>query len=146
MTLRSCSGSSAIALRSVPEREVRRVGDLLVRRLVTELGRELTLDAPDLARALGHVNGEPDGAARVLQPALDGLADPERRVSREPEPLAPVELLHGPDEAEHALLNEVAEREPLALVAARVRDDQTQVGVDHAVLGSEIALLDALGQ
>src|SRR3954452_11614594 len=130
----------------VLEREVRRVGDLLVSRLVTELGRELTLDAPDLPGALGHVNGEPDRPARVLEAALNGLADPERRVSREPEPLAPVELLHGPDEAEHALLDEVAEREALALVAARVGDDQTQVRVDHAVLGSEIALLDALGQ
>src|SRR6185436_1165964 len=71
----------------VGERQVGRVGDLLVARLVTELRRQLTLDAPDLPGALGHVDGEPDGPARVLEPALDGLADPQRGVGGEAEAL-----------------------------------------------------------
>src|ERR1700742_2685614 len=74
----------------VLEREVCGRGDLLVRRLMPELGRQLTLDAPDLARALRDVDREPDGAAGVLQAALDRLADPERRVRREAEALTPV--------------------------------------------------------
>src|SRR4051794_11184158 len=92
------------------------------------------------------MHGEPDRPAGVLEPALDRLTDPQRRVRREPEALAPVELLHGTDQPQHALLDEVAERQPLALVAASVRHDQTQVRVDHPLLGGEVALLDALGQ
>src|SRR5215210_4168613 len=95
----------------VGERQVGCGGDLLVARLVAELRRQLTLDAPDLPGALGDVNGEPDRPARVLEPALDGLADPERRVGGEAEALAPVELLDRADETQHALLDEIAERE-----------------------------------
>src|SRR5215204_3383673 len=95
----------------VGERQVGRGGDLLVARLVAELRRQLTLDAPDLPGALRHVNGEPDRPARVLEPALDGLADPERRVGGEAKALAPVELLDRADETQHALLDEIAERE-----------------------------------
>ena len=130
----------------VGQRQVRRVGDLLVGRLVTELGRQLALDPAHLARPLRHVDGQADRAAGVLQAALDRLADPQRRVGREAEALAPVELLDGADQPEHPLLDQVAEREALALVAARVGHHQAQVGVDHAVLGDEVALLDALRQ
>src|SRR3712207_9414540 len=63
----------------------------------------------------------------VLEPALDGLADPERAVGRETEALAPVELLDGTDEPEHALLHQVAEGQALALVLAGDGDDETQV-------------------
>src|SRR5829696_992716 len=133
-------------LDDVGQREVGRVGDLLVGRLVTQLGRQLALDAPHLAGPLRHVDGQADRAAGVLQPALDRLADPQRRVGREAEALAPVELLDGADQAEHALLDQVAEREALALVAARVGHHEAQVRVDHAVLGDEVALLDPLGK
>jgi hypothetical protein len=35
---------------------------------------------------------------------------------------------------------------PVALVAAGLRDDEPQVGVDHPLLGGKVATLDALGQ
>ena len=107
---------------------------------------ELSLDASDLPRALRHVDREADRAAGVLQPALDRLPDPQRRVRGEPEALAPVELLDRADQAQHALLDEVAEGQALALVAPRVGDDQAEVRVDHAVLGGQVAALDPLGQ
>src|SRR3712207_279852 len=124
----------------------RGVRDLLVRGLVPELRRELALDAPDLARPLGHVDRQADRAGGVLEPPLDRLADPERRVGREPEALAPVELLDGTDETEHALLDEVAQRQTLALVATGIRDDEAQIRVDHALLRHQVALLHALRQ
>ena len=82
----------------------------------------------------------------VLQAALDGLTDPQRAVGRELEATPPVELLDGADQSEHALLHEVLHREPVTLVAARLRHDQTEVRVDHPLLGLEVALLDPLGQ
>jgi hypothetical protein len=92
------------------------------------------------------VDGQPDGAAGIGQAAADRLTDPQGPVGGELEALSPVELLDGADQAEHALLDEVAEGEALALVLAGHRDHQTEVGVDHAVLGRQIALLDALGE
>src|SRR3954468_13707182 len=113
---------------------------------MAQTGRELALDAPDLAGALRDVDGEADRPARVLEAALDGLADPEGRVRREAEALAPVELLDRADEAQHPLLDQVAEGEALALIPARVRDDQAEVRVDHPLLGGEVTALDALGE
>ena len=49
-------------------------------------------------------------ACRVGDAALDRLADPPRRVRRELEALAPVELVDGVDEAEVALLHDVEQR------------------------------------
>src|SRR3954452_10447325 len=126
------------------DRQLDRVGQLLLGRLAAELGRELALGAVDLALALSDVDGQPDRARRVLEPALDRLANPERGVGRELEAATPVELLGGTDQAEHALLDQVAEREPVALVLAGHRHDQPQVRVDHPVLGVDVALLDAL--
>src|SRR3954468_17651845 len=88
----------------------------------------------------------PHGAARIGKAAADRLADPERAVGRELEALAPVELLDRANQAEHALLDQVTERETLALVLAGHRDHEPQVRIDHAVLGLEVALLDALRQ
>ena len=130
----------------VLQRQVRSRGDLLVRRLVAELRRELALDAPDLAGALRDVHGKADRPARVLESALDRLTDPEGRVRRETEALAPVELLDGADQAQHPFLDQVTEGEALALIAARVRDHQAEVGVDHAFLGGQVPPLDALGE
>ena len=128
------------------ERELGGLGDLLVARLAAVLGLELALDAGDLALALADVHRDPDRARLVREPALDRLAHPEGRVGGELVALAPVELLGRADEAEDALLDQVEQRELLALVLLRDRDDEAQVRVDHALLGLEVALLDALGQ
>src|SRR3954447_20154094 len=113
---------------------------------MAQTGRELALDAPDLAGALRDVDGKADRPAGVLEPALNRLSDPEGRVRREAEALAPVELLDRADEPQHPLLDQVTEGKALALIAARVRDHQAEVGVDHAFLGSQVPALDALGE
>ena len=124
--------------------EFRHSGDLLVGRLTRELGAQLAFDLPDLHLPLRDMNRKPDGPARVLQPALDGLADPQGAVGRELEATAPVELLDGADQPKHALLDEILERQPMALVPAGLRDHEAKVCVDHPVLGDEIATLDPL--
>jgi hypothetical protein len=69
-----------------------------------------------------------------------------RIVGRELEPLAEVELLDRADEPDRALLDQIHERQPLVAVALGDRDDEAQIGLHHAVLGLEIAALDALGE
>src|SRR3954452_16472221 len=122
------------------------VGDLLVGGLAAELGDELALAAADLVELLDHVDGDADRPRLVGQRAGDGLADPPRRVGRELEALAVVELLSGAHEAERPLLDEVEEGQPLVAVVLGDRDDQAQVGLDHLLLGVEVAALDALGE
>src|SRR4051812_26043940 len=101
------------------DRELDRLGDLVLGRLATEPRGQLALRAVDLALALRDVDGQANRARRVLQAALDRLPDPQGRVGRELEALAPVELLGRANQAEHALLDEVAERQAVALVLAR---------------------------
>jgi len=59
-------------------------------------------------------------------------------------PLRQSNFLGGADEAEDSLLDEVAERDALRLVALGDRHDEAQVAVDHPLLGEQVALLDAL--
>src|SRR4051794_34953262 len=126
--------------------EVRAGGDLVVRGLAAELRAQLADGAGDLPLALGDVRRHADRAALGVEPALDGLADPERRVGGEPVALAPVELLDGADEAEDALLDQVEQAELVALVLAGDGDDEAEVRADHALLGLEIAALDPPGE
>src|SRR3954471_2901720 len=93
-------------------------GDLVELGLTLELDGELVADAPDLPGLRGHVGREADGAGGVVEATLDRLTDPQGRVRREAEALAPVELLRRADEAEHALLDEVVQGQPMALVPA----------------------------
>ena len=105
------------------------------------------------------VAGDADQAALLVERPADGLADPERRIGRELEAAAPVELVDGVLEAEVALLDEVAEVHALGEgVAAGDADDEPQVGADEAVLGpgaggdgppqlgAALARLEALGR
>ena len=119
----------------------------LVVRQTAELAREIALDAADAPLALDDVHGEPDRPGAILDTAIDGLADPPRGVRGELVPAAPVELLDGADQAEHALLDEIQERQVMrAAVLLRDGHDEPQVGRDHPLLGSRIATLDALRQ
>src|SRR5213592_2287160 len=95
-------------------------GDLVGPRLATEPLDELALDVDDLVQLLDHVHRDPDRPRLVRDRARDRLADPPRRVGRELVALAVVELLHGADQAERALLDQVEERQPAAEV--RLRD------------------------
>src|SRR6059058_5968298 len=78
------------------------VGDLLRGGLAAELGDELALGAPDLVELLDDVDRDADGARLVGQRPRDRLADPPRRVGRELEALAVVELLGRPHEPDRA--------------------------------------------
>ena len=116
------------------------------RGLAAQLGDQLALGAADLVELLDHVHRDADRARLVGERAGDRLADPPGGVGRELEALAVVELLGRADQAERALLDQVEEGKALVAVVLRDRDDQAQVGLDHLLLGVEVAALDALGE
>ncbi len=120
--------------------------DLVDRRLPTELGAELALGAHDPVELLDDVHGHPDRPALVRDRARDRLPDPPRRVRRELEALAVVELLGGADETDRALLDEVEERQALVAVSLGDRDDEAKVRLHHGLLRGVLAALDALRQ
>ena len=122
------------------------VGDLLGGGLAAELGDELALGAADLVELLDDVDRDADGARLVGERAGDRLADPPRRVGRELEALAVVELLRRANETERPLLDQVQERQALVAVVLRDGDDEPQVGLDHLLLGVEVAALDPAGE
>jgi hypothetical protein len=126
------------------ERQLGLRRDLLVGGLAVEPSRQLGRDTVDRALALRDVGGDPDRPTAVVEPALDRLLDPQHRVGGELVAAPPVVLLGRPDQSEHRLLDEVAQVEPMALVAARELDHEPEVRVDHALLGGEVAALDPL--
>src|SRR5215211_6425011 len=124
----------------------RDVGDLLGGGLAPQLGDELALRTADLVELLDDVDRDADRARLVGERAGDRLADPPGRVRRELEALAVVELLRRADQPERALLDQVQERQALVAVVLGDRDHQAQVGLDHLLLGVEVAALDAAGE
>ena len=78
-------------------------------RVENELTAELALAVADLSGLAGNVDGQAHGAAGVGQPAADRLAHPQGAVGGELEALAPVELLDGANQPEHALLDQIAQ-------------------------------------
>ena len=121
-------------------------GDLFGGRVALEVGGELPRDAVGALGLLGHLHGDPDGVAVLLDGALQGLADPPRGVGREAEAALPVELVDGAHQAEGPLLDEVAEVDAPVLVPPRPVDDQAEVGRDHLAAGLVVSGRDALGQ
>ena len=125
-------------------RQVEVAGDLHRERLAAELGAQLPLGADDLVQLLDDVDGHPDRPRLVGERAGDRLADPPRRVGRELEALAVVELLGGADEADRPLLDQIEERQSLVAVALRDRDDEAEIRLHHLLLGAVVAALDPL--
>ena len=122
-------------------------GHLLVRGIATELGRELAMDARDLALPLLHAGWEADDPSLADKAVLDRLTDPQRRVGGEPEASAPIELLHGAFKAERPFLDEVQQGHLRRdLVAPGDRDDEAQIVVDELLLGGEVAAFDEFGR
>ena len=128
------------------EREPGLLGHLLVARVAGQPQGERPLGAVDLLQPLDHVDRQPHRARLVGQAAGHRLADPPGGVGRELQVAAPVELLHGADEPDRALLDQIQEAEALAAVPLGDGDHEPQVRLDHAALGRHVAGLDALGQ
>src|SRR5262245_10382693 len=120
--------------------------ELLGRRVAVELLCEDPACPEDAARLLCHMHRQPDRAALVGERARDRLADPPGGVGRELVAELPVELLHGADQAEVALLDEVQERDAGLRVVARDRHHQAQVRLDQPLLGELVARVLAPGE
>src|ERR1700730_5540885 len=122
-------------------RQACRFGELFLRRLAPELDLEPPRGTRQLLLALDDVHRNADRAGVIRDSALHRLANPPRRVGRELEAAAPVELLDGAVEPERSLLDQVEERNAETAVALRDRDDQAQVRFDHPPLPKRVAAL-----
>ena len=89
----------------------------------------------DCGGGVAHASRHADRAALLGDGATDGLAYPPRRVGGELVTPLVVELLHGADEAEVALLHEIEQRHAGALVALGDVHHEPQVRHDEHLLG-----------
>src|SRR5918997_55451 len=103
-------------------------GDLFVGGVTVELGAKPALHPVVLVDLLDHVDGNPDRSSLVGYGPGDGLTDPPRRVGRELEALAVVELLYGPHQPDVALLDQIEQRDSPSGILLRYRDDEPEVG------------------
>ena len=127
-------------------RHLHHLADLLGGGLPPEFLEELAGNPDQLVDRLNHVDGNANGPRLVGQRPSDGLPDPPGRVRAELVPLAPVELLDGPDQPEVPFLNQVQEQHAAADVLLGDADDEAQVGLDQAALRLLVPPLHSLGQ
>ena len=113
------------------DRGVEGLGQLLAAGLAAHALRELEPRAVQLAQSVVDVDGKTDRAGTVRDRARDALADPPGRVRRELEPAAPVEELDGTHQADVAFLDQVEQRQALALVLAGHGHHEAKVGHDE---------------
>src|SRR5690606_21077715 len=100
----------------------------------------------DLRDGADPVEREPHDAALLGERLEDGLADPPDGVGDELEPARLVEPLRRLDQPVVPLVDDVGQREPLALVLLRDGDDEAEVGADELVEGRRVALFDPAGE
>ncbi len=134
------ASASSIARRSSGDQEVHLQRDLFGRRLAAQLLHQPALGADLPVDALHHVHGDADRARLVGDGPADRLADPPGGIGAELEAQRGVELLHRPQQADVALLDQVQERHAAADVALGHADHQAQVGLRQALLGVQAAL------
>ena len=128
------------------DRELELQRDLLRRRLTAALGAQLALGTHDLVQLLDHMHRHPNRPRLVRQRTRDRLPDPPRRIRRELEPLAIVELLRRPHQPDRPLLDQIQKRQPLIAVTLRNRHHQPQVRLHHLLLRPMVTALDPLRQ
>src|SRR6266566_1409478 len=102
----------------VLQRQPRRLGELLLRRLASQLDLEPARRAAQLLLALDDVHGHADRAGVVGDGTLHRLTDPPGGVGRELVAAPPVELLDRAVQAECPFLDQVQERNAEAAVAS----------------------------
>src|SRR5512137_2200883 len=76
-----------------------------------------------------------DHAGTVGDAPGHGLADPPRRVRREPEPAAILEAIHRLDQADVAFLEQIEQGDPASPISLRHRDDESKIRLDELPLG-----------
>ena len=122
------------------------LGELLPRRLPSQLGLEAPGGELDPPSPLERVHGNADRAGVVGDRALDRLADPPGSIRREFVASSPVELLDRSVEPDRAFLDQIEEGQAETAVALGDRDDEAEIALDHPMLRLDVAALDSLGQ
>ena len=92
------------------------------------------------------MHGDADGAGLVGDGPGDGLPDPPGGIGGEFVALCVVELVHGPDQARVALLDQIQDVQAAAGILLRNGDHQPEVGLGELVLGVFVALRHPGGQ
>ncbi len=126
--------------------QAQHAGDLFGRGRAAQFLGQAGRRPPPLREQLDHVGRNADGLGRVDQGPLDRLLDPIAGIGREARAHGRVEALHGAEQTQVSLFDQVLQAESLAGVAAGDVDHQPQVGADHAIAGLHVAAADGHGQ
>ena len=118
--------------------------ELLVRRFAAELLGQRHRGAAHLGDLVDEMDGQADCLRLVRERAFDGLLDPPSGIGRELAALTGIEALHGLDEADVALADQVEQREAEVFIIHRDFHDEPEVGLDHVIASLLVAAADAL--
>ena len=111
------------------------LGQFLRRRLTPDLVQHLARGAHDLVDRLDHVDRDTDGAGLVGDRAGNRLPDPPGGVGRELVAATILEFVDRLHQADIAFLNQIQELQAAIRIFLGDRDHETQIGLDHLLLG-----------
>ena len=111
-----------------------------------QLLQKLAGNTDGLVDGFHHMHRNTDGAGLVGDRSRDGLADPPRRVGGKLVAFGIVELFHGFDQAEIALLDQIQKQHPAADIALCDGHHEAEVGFRHALFGRLVAVRHARGK
>ena len=129
------------------QRHTELFGEFFRSGFAADLVEHLARGAHDLVDGLDHVHGDADGAGLVGDRAGDRLPDPPGRIGRELVTPAVFELVDRLHQADVAFLDQIEELQAAVGVFLGDRNHQTQIGLDHFLLGLAgfaLALLHAV--
>jgi hypothetical protein len=117
------------------DRRAQRGGNLGRGGWATELAGEALLLLDVAAEQHLDVDGQADRAGLIGQRAGDEVANPPDGVRREAQAALGLELLHGPEQAQVAFLDEVGQRQAAMEIATGDLHDQAQVRFHEPLAG-----------
>ena len=106
-----------------------------------QLLSQLTRSAQVDIQLFYHMNGQTNGTGLIHDRPLNGLTNPPGGIGRKAEAALRVKLLHGTDQSQVTLFDQIQQRQAAIDIAAGNLDHQAQVAFDHALATCRITLL-----
>ncbi len=128
------------------ERQLRRVGDLLGRRLAAQRLPQILRGAHDAGEICGPVQRHAHGAALPRERGENRLTDPPHGVRDELDALIGIEFARGGEQADVALADEIGERQPAVLVFLGDGNHEPQVALHELLHRFLIARANLAGE
>ncbi len=127
-------------------RQTEHASDFFLRRRSAQFFAQSRRRPTPLAQQFNHISRDADRLCTINQRSLDRLLDPIARIRAEASSNLGIKAFNSAQQPKISLFDQVLQPQPLAGVSPSDIDHQSQVGSDHSIACSHVALCDSLCQ